>query len=145
MAIIISKRGELMKKKIFLIVMIMILCFSLIACGSEKDDTQAGEPDVSVSEETDNGIDPNATVTKEKYSELRNSKWSELTPEEMEQFLGVKYVEDVESTEDWGEGYLVVDFPGPDENSFVHVLFKSDETGKMTGTSMSATGQLMLD
>ena len=69
-----------------------------------------------------------------------------MSPEEMEQFLGVKYVEDEESTKDWGDGYLVVDFPGPDDDSRLHVLFKDEEgDGNMTATSMSPTGQLMGD
>ena len=60
----------------------------------------------------------------------------------MEEFLGVKYVVNEESTEDWGEGYLVVDFPGPDEESSLRVLFKADDTGKFTPSSLSANGQL---
>ena len=69
-----------------------------------------------------------------------------MTPEEMEKYLGVKYVEDEESTKDWGDGYLVVDFPGPDENSYIHVLFKdADGSGKYTPASISPTGQLLGD
>ena len=60
----------------------------------------------------------------------------------MEEFLGVKYVVNEESTEDWGEGYLVVDFPGPDEESSLRVLFKADDAGKFTPSSLSANGQL---
>ena len=89
-----------MKKKIMTVVMSLMMCFSVAACGGGED------------KKKDDGIDPNATVTKEQYDKLRETKWYELTPEEMEQFLGVKYVEDEDSTESWGEGYLVVDFPG---------------------------------
>lgn len=39
----------------------------------------------------------------------------------------------------------MVDFPGPDENSRLHVLFKADENGKYTPSSMSPTGKLMRD
>ncbi len=78
-----------MKKKLLMIVMAMVLCFALAACGGGGD------------KEKDDGIDPNATVTKEQYDELSDSKWYEMSPEEMEQFLGVKYVEDEESTKDW--------------------------------------------
>ena len=122
-----------MKKKILTVVMSLMMCFSVAACGGGED------------KKKDDGIDPNATVTKEQYDKLRETKWYELTPEEMEQFLGVKYVEDEDSTESWGEGYLVVDFPGPDENSRLHVLFKADENGKYTPSSMSPTGKLMED
>lgn len=122
-----------MKKKVMTVLMSLVMCFSVAACGGGED------------KEKDDGIDPKATVTKEQYDKLRETKWYELTPEEMEQFLGVKYVEDEESTESWGEGYLVVDFPGPDENSRLHVLFKADENGKYTPSSMSPTGKLMGD
>ena len=112
-----------MKKKLLMIVMAMVLCFALAACGGGGD------------KEKDDGIDPNATVTKEQYDELSDSKWYEMSPEEMEQ-----------STKDWGDGYLVVDFPGPDDDSRVHVLFKDKEgDGNMTATSMSPTGQLIGD
>ncbi len=88
----------------------------------------------------------NLLVSKEQYQQLSEDNWSEMTPEEMEQYLGVKYVENKESTEDWGEGYLVVDFPGPDEDSCLRVLFKDKEgNGKMTPSSMSPSGQLMGD
>ena len=96
-----------MKKKLLMIVMAMILCFALAACGGGGD------------KEKDDGIDPNATVTKEQYDKLSDSKWYEMSPEEMEQFLGVKYVE---------------------------VLFKDKEgDGNMTATSLSPTGQLIGD
>ena len=80
-----------MKKKLLMIVMAMVLCFALAACGGGGD------------KEKDDGIDPNATVTKEQYDKLGDSKWYEMSPEEMEQFLGVKYVEDEESAKDWGD------------------------------------------
>lgn len=127
-------RGERMKKNLLMIIMAMVMCFSFAACGGGGND------------EKDDGIDPNATMTKEQYQQLSEDNWSEMTPEEMEQYLGVKYVENKESTEDWGEGYLVVDFPGPDEDSFLRVLFKDKEgNGKMTPSSMSSSGQLMSD
>ena len=126
-------RGERMKKNLLMIIMAMVMCFSFAACGGGGND------------EKDDGIDPNATITKEQYQQLREDNWSEMTPKEMEQYLGVKYVENKE-TEDWGEGYLVVDFPGPDEDSFLRVLFKDKEgNGKMTPSSMSPSGQLMGD
>ena len=100
-----------MKKKLLMIVMAMVLCFALAACGGGGD------------KEKDDGIDPNATVTKEQYDKLSDSKWYEMSPEEM-----------------------VVDFPGPDDDSRVHVLFKDKEgDGNMTATSLSPTGQLIGD
>ena len=47
-----------MKKKLLMIVMAMVLCFALAACGGGGD------------KEKDDGIDPNATVTKEQYDKL---------------------------------------------------------------------------
>ena len=122
-----------MKKKVLMVVIAIALCFTLVACGGNGDNKK------------NDGIDPNATVTKEQYVKLCEGNWSDLTPEEMEQFLGVRYVEDEEATKDWGDGYLVVNFPGPDENSYLHVLFKERDNGKMTPSSMSATGELMRD
>lgn len=123
-----------MKKKVLMFVMAIALCFTLVACGGNGDNRKNDD------------IDPNATVTKEQYIKLKESNWSDLTPEEMERFLGVRYVENEESTKDWGEGYLVVDFPGPDEKSYLRVLFKDKEgDGKMTPSSISATGELMGD
>lgn len=120
-----------MKKKLLMLVMTMVLCFALAACGGDGD------------KETDNGIDPNATITKEQYEQLSEDNWNKMTPEQMAQYLGANYVVDEESTKDWGEGYLVVDFPGPDEESYLHVLFKDKEgDGKLTPASMSPTGQL---
>ena len=81
-------RGERMKKNLLMIIMAMVMCFSFAACGGGGND------------EKDDGIDPNATMTKEQYQQLREDNWSEMTPEEMEQYLGVKYVENKESTED---------------------------------------------
>ena len=50
-----------MKKKLLMIVMAMVLCFALAACGGGGD------------KEKDDGIDPNATVTKEQYDKLGDS------------------------------------------------------------------------
>ena len=121
-----------MKKKLLMFVMTMVLCFALAACGGGGD------------KEKDDGIDPNATVTKEQYDKLSNddAKW-DMTPEDMEKYFGVKYVEDEESTKDWGDGYLVVDFPGPDEKSYIHILFKDDGSGKYTPSSINPNGQFL--
>lgn len=51
-----------MKKKLLMIVMAMVLCFALAACGGGGD------------KEKDDGIDPNATVTKEQYDKLGDSQ-----------------------------------------------------------------------
>lgn len=127
-----------MKRKFLLFIIAMLLCLSLAACGDgdkKNEDESNVKSEVTEKEE-------NAVLTKEKYDELRNTEWRDFTPEEMEEFLGVKYVVNEESTEDWGEGYLVVDFPGPDEESSLRVLFKADDTGKFTPSSLSANGQL---
>ena len=47
--------------------MAMVLCFALAACGGGGD------------KEKDDGIDPNATVTKEQYDKLGDSKWYEMS------------------------------------------------------------------
>ena len=61
-----------MKKKIMTVAMSLMMCFSMAACGGGED------------KKKDDGIDPNATVTKEQYDKLRETKWYELTPEEIE-------------------------------------------------------------
>ena len=128
-----------MKRKFLLFIIAMLLCLSLAACG---DGDKKNEDESNVKSEVTEKEEENAVLTKEKYDELRNTEWRDFTPEEMEEFLGVKYVVNEESTEDWGEGYLVVDFPGPDEESSLRVLFKADDTGKFTPSSLSANGQL---
>ena len=132
-----------MKKKVLIAIMVMLLCFTYAACGGNEAKDGSSDSSAAVTEEQNDGIDPNATLTKEKYEQLRKDKWNEMTPKEMEKYLGVKYVEDKEATEERGEGYLEVDFPGPDETSYLHVLFKDKGDGKMTPASMSASGQLM--
>ena len=59
----------------------------------------------------------------------------------MEEFPGVEGVVDKEQTADWGEGYTIVDFPEPDEESYLHVLFKEYDTG-WGASSMSPVGAL---
>ena len=128
-----------MKRKFLLFIIAMLLCLSLAACGDgDKKNQDESNANSAVTEKEEE----NAVLTTEKYDELRNTEWQDFTPEEMEEFLGVKYVVNEESTEDWGEGYLVVDFPGPDEESSLRVLFKADDTGKFTSSSLSANGQL---
>lgn len=123
-------------KKLFMMVAALVLCFGLAGCGGSG----SGDGDKA----KDDGIDPNATVTLEQYQKLCDEEWNKMTPEDMEKYLGVKYVEDEDSTKDWGEDYLVVDFPGPDDDSYLHVLFKDkDGDGNKTATSLSTTGQLM--
>lgn len=129
-----------MKRKFLLFIIAMLLCLSLAACG-DGDKKNEDESNVKT-EVTEKKEEENAVLTKEKCDELRNTEWQDFTPEEMEEFLGVKYVVNEESTEDWGEGYLVVDFPGPDEESSLRVLFKADDAGKFTPSSLSANGQL---
>ena len=50
-----------MKKKIMTVVMSLMMCFSMAACGGGED------------KKKDDGIDPNATVTKEQYDKLRET------------------------------------------------------------------------
>ena len=51
-----------MKKKIMTVAMSLMMCFSVAACGGGED------------KKKDDGIDPNATVTKEQYDKLRETK-----------------------------------------------------------------------
>lgn len=119
-------------KKILVIMMAMVLCFAMAACGgSDGGDTKKSEQ---------------AYVTPEKYQDLSDADWADMTPEEMTEFLGVDYVTDEESTKDWGEDeYLVVDYPGPDKDSYVHALFKKADDGTFKASSISPNGQLMSD
>lgn len=117
-------------KKILVVLMAMALCFAMAACGSDGGDVEKS--------------DEPAYVTAEKYQELRDAGWADMTPEEMTDFLGVDYVLDEESTKEWGEDeYLVVDYPGPDDESYVHVLFKKNGDGNFNASSISPNGQLM--
>lgn len=120
-----------MKKKFFVILTVIVMCFAFTACG-----------DSGTSKEDKTEIDPDAKVTLEKYEELREAKWSDMSMEEMEQFLGVKAVVDEERTKEWGDGYIVADFPGPDSGSSLHVLYKKVD-GKWGTASMSPTGALI--
>ena len=120
-----------MKKKFFVILTVIAMCFAFTACG-----------DSGTSKEDKPEIDPDAKVTLEKYEELREAKWSDMSMEEMEQFLGVKAVVDEDRTKEWGDGYIVADFPGPDSGSGLHVLYKKVD-GKWGTASMSPTGALI--
>lgn len=110
-------------KKLLLVLLMGVMICSFTACGGGND-----------------GIDPDATVTVEQYDALMadDARW-EMSCEELEQYLKVKSIVDEDSTKSWGEGYLVVDFPGPDEKSKIHVLFK-EKDGKQTVSSYSPTG-----
>ena len=69
-------------KKILVIMMAMVLCFAMASCGgSDGRDTEKSEK---------------AYVTPEKYQELSDADWADMTPEEMTEFLGVYYVTDEE-------------------------------------------------
>ena len=59
----------------------------------------------------------------------------------MEEFPGVEGVVDKEQTADWSEGYTIVDFPEPDEESYLHVLFKKNDDSRDTA-SISPMGVL---
>lgn len=115
-------------KKLLMVGVTAAVAMTLTACGGSSE---AGGESVA---------DP--VITPEIYAELEAAAWGDMTFEEMEEFLGVKGVVDEEGTESWGEGYLVADFPGPDDESRVHVLYKEDADGEMTACSLSPTGQL---
>lgn len=104
-------------KRAIMIVAVLVLMLGLASCGGDK------------------------YVTVDKYNELSAADWSHMSQEDMEKFLGVKGVVDEEDTANWGEGYAVVDFPGPDEDSYLHVLFKEYDTG-WGASSMSPVGAL---
>lgn len=116
-------------KKVFIFVITLMFIFAITACGGSGEDSSSK-------------IDPDAVVTVEKYHELQDAAWSKMSCEEMEQFLGVRAVIDEKRTEEWGEGYLVADFPGPDSSSNLHVLFSQGEDGKWKTSSLSTTGVL---
>lgn len=118
-------------KKFFVVCMMTLLVLAMTACGNNGGAEKAPEPDNTAK-----------TVTAEQYNALGEANWGDMDQAEMEEFLGVKGVVDEERTEDWGEGYLVVDFPGPDEASYVHVLFSQDDDGQWSASSISAVGEL---
>lgn len=108
-------------KKITVLLAALIMVFGITACGG------SGEVDY---------------VTPEKYAELHDADWMNMGQEEMEEFLGVAGVIDEESTETWGEGYAVVNFPGVDESSYLHVLFSQNADGSWICSSMQPKGEL---
>ena len=57
-----------MKKKFFVILTVIVMCFAFTACG-----------DSGTSKEDKPEIDPDAKVTLEKYEELREAKWSDMS------------------------------------------------------------------
>lgn len=118
-----------MLRKIAIVTVIFFIAVSLAACGGGG----SGEGESS-------GIDPEATLSVERYEELLAEEWYSMSYEEIQEFMGVAGVVDEEGTADWGEGYLVVDFPGPNEDSYVHGLFKEDEEGILKVSSLSGTG-----
>lgn len=109
-------------KRVVMVIFVLVLAFSFAGCGDK--------------------INPNNYVTVEKYEELRAADWGGMSFKEMEKFLDVQGIVDEEGTADWGEGYTVVDFPGPDTDSYLHVLFGTDDDGKESASSMSPTGKL---
>lgn len=114
-----------MKKKIIVLLTIVAMCFGFVACGAKDD-----------------GIDPNATLTVEQYQKYttEENRW-DMSLEEMEQYFQVKAKVDEEGTKSWGDGYIVADFPGPDEDSYVHFLFKKYDDGKWGVSSVSPVGE----
>lgn len=112
-----------MKKKILALLMAGMLCLSMTACSLNRDEY----------------------VSLDKYLELTaNEKMWEMTPDQMADFLNVDYIVDERSTNDWGDGYLVVDFPGEDSITGIHVIFSNlNETGKMAPLSLNPTGNFI--
>lgn len=121
-------------KKIGLVLSVFVLTLALAACGGKTD----GE-----GMENEEPEEP-ATVTYEQYTELREMEWYSMSKEEVEEFLGVEGVLDEEATAMWDEGYEVVNYPGPDEESRLHVLYKPDGEGGLVLSSMQGLGQLEL-
>lgn len=115
-------------KKLLMVGVTAAVAMTLTACGGSGE--AGGE----------SAADP--VVTPEMYAELEAAAWDDMTFEEMEEFLGVEGVVDEGGTASWGEGYLVADFPGPDDESSVHVLYKENAEGEMNACSLSPTGQL---
>ncbi len=114
---------KILKRSLAIIAALMLM-LSFAGCGAEE------------------GIDPNNYVTAEKYAELTAADWGSMSYEEMQEFLDVQGVVDEEGSESWGEGYIVADFPGPDEDSRLHVLFSPNEDGTESASSISPTGVL---
>lgn len=106
-----------MKKFKFLsIILILMLALSMGACGKKF-------------------------VTYEDYDTLVNTEgWSEMTIEEVNKVVGMDGTLDEESTENWGEGYEVYDWPSEDGGVGLTVLMKDKEgDGKLTPASASTS------
>lgn len=112
-------------KKLLIVLMAMIMAFAMASCGGGGGEESG-----------------NDYVTPEMYAELSESDWMSMGQEEMEEFLGVAGTVDEESTETWGEGYVVVDFPGVDSDSYLHVLFSQNDDGSWKCSSMQPLGEL---
>ena len=108
-------------KKVIVVLAALIMVFGFAACGGGGGDNY---------------------VTPEKYLELRDADWPNMEQAEMEDFLGVKGVIDEESTDNWGEGYEVIDFPGVDDDSYLHVLFQQNDDGSWRCASIQPLGEL---
>lgn len=106
-------------KKITLVLLVLIMAFSFAGCG--------GDP---------------GYVTPDLYQQLCEEDWANMGQDEMEEFLGVEGVLDEDSTESWGEGYAVVNFPGEDDASYLHVLFSQNDDGSWRCSSMQPLGNL---
>ena len=115
-------------KTLLAVLAVMVMTLAFTACGSSDPAAD---------------IDPDAYVTPEQFNELQSGgEWSDMSFEEMQEYLQVAGVVDEEATESWGDGYLVVDFPGPDDDSGLHVLFRQGDDGEWGCSSMSTTGAL---
>lgn len=71
-------------KKILLMLLAMVLCFSMTACGGSGD-SEGGDSGAAVAEEKDDAME-NATLSKEKYEELCDSDWGAMSPEKWSSF-----------------------------------------------------------
>lgn len=77
-------------------------------------------------------------VTYEDYQKLGEADWTHMTPDDFEDFLGVKGVERENSL---GEGYIVYIYPGEEENTGIVVTFNDlDGDGKYYSNGMSPQG-----
>jgi len=119
-------------KKIGLILSVLVMAFAMTACGqkTDGDGMENEEPEEPVA------------ITLEQFQELREMEWPSMTKEEVEEHFGVEGVLNEEATAMWDEGYEVVDYLGPDEDSYVRILYKPDSEGNLKVSSMQGLGAL---
>lgn len=103
-------------KKAVIIILAMVFALSLSACGSSSA----------------------AFVTYEDYQTICEEDWMHMTPDDVEEYLGVKGDETENSL---GEGYMTILYPGEVEDTGLLVTFSDlDGDGTYYCNGLSPSG-----